>query len=132
MSYSGKAKFDYEIERMKHKVTGELFHLDSISDETEETYEYVCINLKVEGTSYYQEGKTFGPPESCFPDEGDTEITSIIGPDGKSWEDELSGKEKESIQDQVASESEVDYDGPDESDYDYDYDNDNDDDYDCE
>jgi hypothetical protein len=74
MSYSGKASFEFEIER---------------DDDV--------ILLQVEGTSYYTEGKRFGKPEDCCPDDGNTEITSVTGPDQKDWEDKLTPSERERI-----------------------------------
>ncbi len=120
MSYSGTANFDYDIERMKHKETGEIVMLDSVADE-DDTYEYVCLTLKVSGRSYFTDGRSWGPPENCFPDEGETEITSILL-DDKDVEDMLSGKERETVLDKIGEIASEGPSEPDESDYDDDYD----------
>jgi len=96
--YSGTTSFTYEIYR---------------GDDDNE------VSLQIEGRAYYAPGRYYGPPENCYPDESEVEITSCIGPDGKDWEDQLTESEKdqilEIIQDNVASDE-----GPDPDDY---YDN---------
>lgn len=126
--YSGNASFDFEIERYKNKLTGEFLTGDKAEAEVKDhpfgdewfemNYEYQVISLSIEGSSYFQPGRLHGHPDNCYPDEGDTEITSVIGPDGLDWESNLTESEKDSviemIQDHVV-------DGMDEPDYD-DYD----------
>ena len=116
MGYSGNTEFDFEIERYENRSTGELLPLDEVEskmksfgfdDEALELlYEYKVITLSVSGSSYYQEGRSYGLPENCYPDEGDTEITAVIGPDGKDWHSLLTASEVESalemIQDEVS------------------------------
>ena len=97
MSYSGRASFDHEIERMKD-AEGNLY---SDSEDAPDGSTCVVINLKITGASYYQEGRTYGPPENCYPDEGCTEIHSVIGPDGKDWESVLTKPEKDAIEEQI-------------------------------
>ncbi len=113
MSYSGKASFDHEIERMKD-AAGNLY---SDNEHAPNTCEYVLINLKVSGSSYYAEGRTYGPYENCYPEEGQTEIESVIGPDGKDWESVLTNEEKdiliERISEEVINNCEDDYDDSD-------------------
>ena len=97
-SYSGTASFEFEVERYKSVSTGELVTADNYPDDAEESdYEYQLIKLNVEGSSYFTPGRTHGLPENCYPDEGDTEITSVIGPDGKDWSANLSDSENDSI-----------------------------------
>lgn len=74
MNYSGKTSFEFEIER----------------DES-------TILLQVEGNSYFAAGKYFRLPENCYPDEGNTEITFVTGPDQLDWEDKLTASERERI-----------------------------------
>jgi hypothetical protein len=96
--YSGTASFEFEIERYKDKESGELLSHDKVKpDDDGFEYEYQTIALQVEGRSYFAPGRTYGPPENCYPDEGDTEIESVIGPDGKDWESKLTDEERESI-----------------------------------
>ena len=59
MNYSGKATIEFPISRVKTN-----------GDEVETI-------LTVKGNSYYNEGKTYGDPESCYPSEGGVEIESI-------------------------------------------------------
>lgn len=74
MNYSGNVSFEFEIER---------------DDDT--------ILLQVEGSSSFTSGKYFGQPENCFPDEGNTDITSVTGPDQTDWEAQLTPSERERI-----------------------------------
>ena len=118
--YSGTASFEFEVERYKSVATGELISADNYPDDAEESnYEYQIIKLAVEGSSYFAPGKTYGLPENCYPDEGDTEITSVIGPDGKDWSDKLSDSENDSIlemiQEQAQEGGEPDFDDYDDS-----------------
>lgn len=117
--YSGNSSFEFEIERYKDKDTGELLTYDKIEDDSEEfEYEYTTFSLQVEGRSYFEPGKFSGHPENCYPDEGDTEILSVTGEDGKDWEDQLTDEERGCvicmIEDHVR---EGECDGPDPDDY---------------
>jgi hypothetical protein len=100
MSYHGTTTFDFEIERYKDKISGELLAFDKLTREEDE-YEYQTITLNVEGSSYFQPGKFYGPPENCYPDEGEIEILSVMGPDNKDWEDKLTDKEVEQIEQEI-------------------------------
>jgi hypothetical protein len=95
MNYSGKVNFEFEIERYKNKVSGEL--VTDITTDNEYLFDYELILLQVEGSSFFASGKYFGKPENCYPDEGDTEITSVTGPDQLDWEDKLTASERERI-----------------------------------
>ncbi len=122
-SYSGSASFTFEVERYKNRDTGELVVADLVPESADELeYEYQLIKLKVEGTSYFQSGRYYGPPENCYPDEGDTEITSVIGPNKENWSQKLSSEEEDKIIDMIteqAQEGEPDFDEDyyDDSDY---------------
>jgi hypothetical protein len=98
MNYKGHASFDHEIERMKD-AEGNLY---TDSEDAPDGSAYAVINLKITGFSYFAKGRTFGLPEDCYPDEGCTEIHSIIGPDGKDWESVLTESEKNAIEEQIA------------------------------
>jgi hypothetical protein len=78
LGYSGTAEFQFEIER---EIDGE----------------YKIIVLQIEGRSYFTPGKFHALPENCYPDEGETEVTSVLGPDGKDWSANLSDSENDSI-----------------------------------
>lgn len=136
MGYSGNASFVFEVERYLNKQTNQLMFLDQAEAEAKNhpfgdtwfdmNYEYQCIPLDIEGRSYFQEGRTSGLPENCYPDEGETEITSVIGPTNEDWESKLSQSETNSImemiQDQVtdgAGDYEPDDDHDDYDDRDY-------------
>lgn len=95
-SYSGSTSFEFEVERLKHVMSEEYLPVDSDVDDNP-MYEYVCLSLEVEGDSSFTPGKTYGLPEDCYPDEGETEITKVIGPDGKDWENKLTSSERDRI-----------------------------------
>ena len=121
--YSGETSFEFEIERYKDRESGKLLPANQVPNDDDFEYEYQLIMLKIEGRSYFESGRSWGLPENCYPDEGETEITLVKGPDGKDWEDELTREEKdiitEMIQERVAEGGE----GPDPDEYD-DYDRD--------
>jgi len=129
--YSGSTSFDFEIERCRNKQTGQFLTEDEAYKEALESpfgeewfdlnYEYQLIKLEVEGSSYFAPGRYYGPPENCYPDEGDTEITSVIGPNKEDWESRLTEDEREDILNKI--QDDVSSDGPDPDDYydDYDY-----------
>jgi len=95
-NYSGEVEFTFEVERYQTK-DGRLLPIVELYQPGYEDLDYKMITLQIEGRSYFQGGKFSGLPENCYPDDGDTEITSVIGPDKKDWEDQLTKKEKESI-----------------------------------
>jgi len=95
MKYSGSASFEFYIERFKNKVTGEV--VTDISPKDEYLFDYEEITLHVRGSSFFTSGKLSGFPETSYPDEGDVEIFSVSGPDGKDWEDKLTASERERI-----------------------------------
>lgn len=132
--YSGTTSFEFEVERYKHKQTGEYRSIKEVDKELADnpmlgddwldlTYDYECITLQVEGRAYFTPGKFYGLPENCYPDEGDVEMTSCIGPDGKDWENQLVDSEYDNIISMIDEQvQEGDYDGPDPDDYDdFDY-----------
>lgn len=119
--YSGTASFDFEIERYKDKKTGQYIAY-VLGEVDEERYEYTTISLHVEGRSYFQPGKLYGPPENCYPDEGETEIESAVGPDGKDWTDQLTHSEHDSLLEMIQENVQDGLDGPDPDDYYDDYD----------
>lgn len=98
--YSGSSSFQFEIERYKNKSTGEVLSPDSIQ-EISDDYEYSTILLDVSGSTYFEPGRMFGPPEKCYEDEEFTEIISAIGPDNKDWIDLLSSTEIDSIKEMI-------------------------------
>lgn len=116
--YSGTTSFEFEIERYKHKKTGKetAYLLCGIN---EDDYEYHTVALQVEGSAYYTPGRLYGPPENCYPDEGEVEITSVIGPDGKDWTDQLTHAERDTIEEMITEHVCGGLDGPDPDDYDH-------------
>jgi len=121
--YSGTASFDFEIERYKDKKTGQYIAY-VLGEVDEERYEYTTLTLHVEGRSYFQPGKLYGPPENCYPDEGETEIEAAVGPDGKDWTDQLTHSEHDSLLEMIQENVQDGLDGPDPDDYNDDYDRD--------
>lgn len=120
MNYSGKTSFTFEVERFKSKFTGSFLSDEELKDAFESTYEYLLVPLQIEGTSYFTSGRSYGPAENCFPDEGDTEITSCVDKEGKDWEPLLTEYERDIILEKIVQDSHEGYE-PDEADYvDYD------------
>lgn len=122
MNFTGHTSFDFEIERYRNKFTNQLVahNADTAADEFGIVFEYKVISLEIEGRSYFRSGRTSGPPEDCYPDEGDTEVEAVIGPDGNDWSDKLTDDEQSQIlmmvQDNCMNDPD-DYEG-DEDDYD--------------
>jgi hypothetical protein len=95
MKYSGSVSFEFYIERFKNKVTGEV--VTDILPKDDYLFDNEEITLQVDGSSFFSSGRSFGRPEDCCPDEGDTEITSVTGPDQLDWEDKLTISERERV-----------------------------------
>jgi hypothetical protein len=115
-NYSGKTEFEFEIERVQNIHTKEYFPLDSDLDSA--SFTYATINLMIKGSSYYSRGRYYGPPENCYPDEGETEFESAIGPDGEDWKDKLTGSEQDTIMEMIEENVQEGMDDSDPSDYD--------------
>jgi hypothetical protein len=97
--WRGSASFNYPIERMISGLTGKLFLVGDVLDETS-LYGYEEIILEVSGKGYYLPEKISGPPENCYPEEGNLEWT-VEGPDDRSWELELTISEREDIEEKL-------------------------------
>lgn len=95
MKYSGNISFEFYIERYKNKITGEV--VTDVLPKDEYLFDYEEVTLQIKGSSFFAPGNTFGRPEDSYPDEGNTEIESVIGPDQLDWEDKLTAKEREGI-----------------------------------
>jgi hypothetical protein len=105
--WSGSATIEFPILRWKNRFTGQLAAGDdppsSPEDETlEQTHEEpvwveVEIMCDVSGGGYWDPGVCSGPVESCYPPEGDFEITEFSNPAGIKWE-QLTKDEQEAIE----------------------------------
>ena len=115
--YSGETSFEWEIERYKDRESGRLLTANQVTNDDDFEYEYQVITLHIEGRSYFESGRSWGLPENCYPDEGETEITLVKGPDGKDWEDQLTREEKESITEMIQERVAEGGEGPDPDDY---------------
>jgi hypothetical protein len=94
MNYSGSVSFEFEVERYLDILTNEWVTHDKVN--SDERFEYNTLTLKVEGSSRFTSGKTFGRPEDCYPEDGDTEIDSVtLGEED--WNDKLTEDERDSI-----------------------------------
>lgn len=98
MNYKGKATIDFCVYR---------------GDDEKE------IELSIYGSSYFQRGRTYGPPESCYPDEGETEIETITL-DGKPWDGELTSEETKEAEAKLEEAVMEDQEEPDPPSVDYD------------
>lgn len=123
-NYNGTAKIDFHINRIKDLET-DAYRLFREGDDPEREEE---LELEIEGRSYFQRGRTSGPPENCYPDEGETEILAVMWK-GKSFPWELTDSEKEEAEEMIcnAVQENDDFDPPDYDDYEEDYDDNYDD-----
>ncbi len=122
--YNGKTTIDFHINRIKDIQTDE-YRLVQEGDDLDREEE---LDLLIEGSSYFTPGRMHGLPENCYPDEGETEITSILWK-GKPFPWDLTAKEKDEAEEAINLAVQED-DGPDPEDYDDsedDYDDDQDD-----
>jgi hypothetical protein len=86
--------------------------------------ELVYIEVDCDCWGYYMPAKLCGPPEDCYPEEGDFEVQNVTLPaDMRDYQFELTEAELSEAEDSFFSQDgpEPDYDYPDD-DYDYDYD----------
>ena len=95
MYYSGTSTFEFEIERFKNRQTCEI--VDDSHPVEYDSFEYFTVTLQVTGSSFFQSGKYYGPPESCYPDDGDTALESAVDETGKDWSNLLTDSEVSSI-----------------------------------
>jgi hypothetical protein len=126
--YAGNTSFEFEIERYKDHDTGELLasikgtnQAEAIMEDDGFEYEYCPIVLQIEGRSYFAPGRLHGRPEDCYPDEGETEIMAVVGPDGKDWESQLTDEERDMIIEMIQGNVIDGLDGADPDDYYDDY-----------
>jgi hypothetical protein len=122
--YSSSSTFNFEIERYfcpetkQYLLEKELPETHS-EEEITSKFEYQTITLEVSGNSWHSPGEYSRLPEDCYPDDGDTEIDSIIGPDGQDWYNLLSSEELQDVYSELQSRCESssgdysDYDGSD-------------------
>lgn len=96
MSYKGKVTISFCVERNEEE-----------------------LELEIYGSSYFQAGRTTGPIDNCYPDEGGTEIETITL-DGKPWSGELTDEETEQAEDQLRDAVMEDQEEPDPPSVDYD------------
>jgi hypothetical protein len=111
MGYKGNATIDFHINRVKDLNTDAYRPITDADDPDREEE----LELEIEGRSYFQEGRMYGPPENCYPDEGETEILSITWK-GKPFPWELTEKETEEAEEMIANAVQED-EGPDPDDY---------------
>lgn len=99
MTKNYHVNFNFTIDRFINLETREMVD-QSPSDEG--SFQYLPIDLKVEGSYYFRPGKYSGPPESCYPDESEAEILSLTDSDGQDWTNQISTKEESIILDSIA------------------------------
>ena len=93
--------FNFTIDRFLNLETKELVNQVS-SEENEDDFQYLPINLNVEGRYSFRPGRYSGPPEYCYPDESEAEILSLTDPDGQDWTNQISEEEQSIIIDSIA------------------------------
>ncbi len=63
------------------------------------------IELTISGSAYFRSGKLSGPPEDCYPDEGDVEMEECKDANGVDWTNLLTDKERERILEKIEEEA---------------------------
>lgn len=124
MHYSGNTNFEFEIERFLNRQTGDI--VDDSQPVDYDSFEYFTVTLQVTGSAFFQSGKCYGPPDSCYPDEGDIEFESAIDENGKDWSKLLTNSEIISVL-ELIQENVMDSSGDFEDDYEPESGRDNDD-----
>lgn len=107
-NYKGSTSFTFEVERWRD-ANGTLLTDDEVSaitkgwsnDAFDNAFHYECIGLKVKGYVYFERGRYYGPPEMCYPDEGEEQISSVIGPNGEDWSKRLAEYERNKILERI-------------------------------
>lgn len=123
MNYKGKTTIDFVINRIKD-LNNDQYRLFQDGDDVDREEELV---LNIEGRSYYNEGRSFGLLENCYPPEGETEILSIKWK-GRDFPWELTEEETKEAEEQIAQAVQDNDSGPESDDYydddynDYNYD----------
>jgi hypothetical protein len=92
--------FNFTIDRFINLETKEM--VNQVSSDDESNFQYLPIDLSVEGSYYFRPGKYSGPPEHCYPDESEAEILSLTDSDGQDWTNQISTKEESIILDSIA------------------------------
>lgn len=95
--FSRSVTFDFDVERVYNKQLGEMQFTNTIISEFDENLEYITVSLTVTGSAWHEPGFYSGAPEDCYPDEGDTEIISVIDSDGLNWDHLLTDDEVDRI-----------------------------------
>jgi hypothetical protein len=106
--YSGSTSFTFTIERYVDNITNNIISIEDIDSnlsesDIEEKYTLNSFDLEVEGNSWYSPGVYSRAPEDCYPDEGDTEIESVKGPDGEDCRNLLTSEEENKIIETIES-----------------------------
>jgi len=94
---NASGSISYFVERVVDKENAIL----SIPKDTDENV--IEIELNISGWTYFKQGNTYGPPEKCFPDESESEITNveILNSEYKQFQFELTPSEKENIMNEL-------------------------------
>jgi len=77
-AWSGCASFEYPIQRVYYEPTKQYYFENDLEVPEEEGngWSFVELILLIKGEGYYTPAKTYGPPEICYPEEGDLEWTA--------------------------------------------------------
>jgi len=98
----GTVTFNFEVERYRDRDSGQLMPLDKFIEDSGMTYDYLTLNLLVEGRSYSFQERSYGPPEDCFPSENETEILSVLDEHGKDFQDQLTPEERDFLLSEIS------------------------------
>jgi len=123
-NWKGSTTIAWTVERLIDTVNRKLIPLPGGVSDADENYVWANVDVEVRG--YFAAGRYSGPPENCYPDEGEIEILSATDESGFDWLPHLTTKETEALEkmawDELPKSIDDDYDPPDYDDCGYDRD----------
>lgn len=120
---SSNCDFTFYIDRWLHPSSNNLLSLQEMQalNIAENEAEHHVITLNVTGWACCVEGNTSALPENSYPDEFDSEITSVTDENENDWLDRLTKFEINQIEDKLYDEMEYQSSSYDDSNYEDDY-----------
>ena len=106
MRFSGSIRHELEIDPSDIKNLDKFL---KVTGETLEEESYIYLEVDAEYSGYYDKGKTYGPPEDCYPPEFDIEIGNISTVNCVNVEEFLNDKHIQELTDYAAENWQDDY-----------------------